>query len=69
MTSILFLTEAIYCNILRSHYLTNEKYRLNFFFEISKFRLYLEHFFKKDDPHSWCILELTDSERRAWVNV
>ena len=24
-----------------------------------------EHFVKKDDPHSWCILEITDWERRG----
>ena len=31
MTSILFLTEAIYCNIFRCNYLRNEKYFLTFF--------------------------------------
>ena len=31
MTSILFLTETIYCNCLRSNYLRNKKYFLNFF--------------------------------------
>ena len=31
MASILFLTEAIYCNISRCNYLKNEKYFLNFF--------------------------------------
>ena len=31
MTSILFLTEAIYCNIFRSKYLRKEKYFLIFF--------------------------------------
>ena len=30
MTSILFWTEAIYCNIFRCLYLRNEKYLLNF---------------------------------------
>ena len=30
MTSILFWTEAIYCNIFRCLYLRNEKYFLNF---------------------------------------
>ena len=32
MTSILFLTERLYCNIFRYIYLKNEKYFLNFFF-------------------------------------
>ena len=31
MTSIVFLTEAIYCNIFRWNYLRNEKYFLTFF--------------------------------------
>ena len=30
MTSILFLTEAIYCNIFRCNYLRKEKYFLHF---------------------------------------
>ena len=33
MTSILFLTEAIYCNIFRCNYLWNEKYLPNLFFQ------------------------------------
>ena len=32
MTSILFLKEAIYCNIFRCNYLRNEKLFLKFFF-------------------------------------
>ena len=32
MTSFLFLTEAIYCNIFRYKYLRKEKYFLLFFF-------------------------------------
>ena len=31
MWSIVFLTEAIYCNIFRCNYLRNEKYFLTFF--------------------------------------
>ena len=34
------------------------------FFAFSKLRFNFEHFQKKDDPHSWCICELTDSEKR-----
>ena len=33
-----------------------------FFFAFSKWRLNFEHFERKDDPHSWCILEIADSE-------
>ena len=36
-----------------------------FFFSIWKSRVNFEHFQKKDDPHSWCIFELTDSEKRG----
>ena len=32
MTSILFLTEAICCNMFRCNYLRNEKLFVNFFF-------------------------------------
>ena len=35
-----------------------------FFFEFPKFRFNFEHFQKKDDLHSWCIFELTYSEKR-----
>ena len=34
-----------------------------------KCRLNFEHFQKKDTPHSWCILEITDSEIRSEINV
>ena len=33
------------------------------FFEFSKFRFNFEYFLKKDDPHSWCIFELAESEK------
>ena len=65
ITNILFLTEVIYCKIFRCSYLRNEKYFLNFFFAFSKFRFNFEHFQKKDYPHSWCIFELKDSEKRG----
>ena len=32
MTGILFLTEAIYCNIFRCNYLRDQKHFFNFFF-------------------------------------
>ena len=31
---------------------------------ILKSRLNFQHFSKKDDPHSWCISEITDSKKR-----
>ena len=33
-----------------------------FFTEFLKSRLNFKHFEKKDDPHSFCISEITDSE-------
>ena len=40
-----------------------------FFFAFSKFRFNFEHFQKKDDAHSCCIFELSDSEKRGSLNV
>ena len=37
----------------------------DFFFAFSKFRLNFKYFQQKNDPHSRCIFELTDSERRG----
>ena len=36
-----------------------------FFANLLKASLNFEHFQKKDDPHSWCISEITDSEKRS----
>ena len=46
-----------------------EKLFLIFFFIFSNFRLNIEHFLKKVDGHSWCILELTDNENRGYIKV
>ena len=61
ITTILFLIEVIYSNIFRCNYLRTKKHFLNFFLAFCKFRSDFEYFQKKDDPHSWCIFELTDS--------
>ena len=47
MTSILFLTEAIYCNIFRCIYHRNEKYFVNFFFHFPNLEWILNIFKKK----------------------
>ena len=47
MTSILFLTEAIYCNIFRSIYLRNKKYFLNCFLHFLNLDSLLNIFKKK----------------------
>ena len=41
----------------------NRKFFSGLFFAFSKFRFNFEDFQQKDDPHSRCIFELTDSER------
>ena len=65
MTSILLLTEAIYCNMLRCNYRRNEQLFLHLFYAFSEFIFIFKHFEKKDEPLSWCIFELTDSEKRG----
>ena len=65
MTSILVLTETIFWNIFRCNYLRNKKLFLIFFFAFLKLSFNFEHFPKKDDPHSWCIFEVTDSQKHG----
>ena len=40
-----------------------------FFVAVPKSLLNFEHLLKKDEPHSLCIFEMIDAERRAYVNV
>ena len=47
MTSILFLTDVIFCNIFRSIYLKNEKYFRNFFLHFLNLDSILNIFEKK----------------------
>ena len=65
MTSVLFLTEAIYYDIFRCSYTKKQKYFLNFFWHFENLFSILNIFKKKDDPCSWYIFEFTDSEKRA----
>ena len=34
-----------------------------------KYRLSFEDLQEKDDPHSWCIFEITDFTKRGYINV
>ena len=64
MTSIPLLVETSEYKQLRRIYLKNKTFLRSFYcvFPICiKFRT----FSKKDDPHSFCISEITDHERRA----
>ena len=47
MTSIFFLKGAIYCNIFRCNYLSNEQYFFNIFFLFRNLDWILEIFRKK----------------------
>ena len=40
-----------------------------FFSSFFKSSLNLEHFQKKDDPHSWCISEIRDSKKHGQINA
>ena len=40
-----------------------------YFSAFLKFNLKFEHIKKKDDPHSWCISEITDTKKPAYINV
>ena len=40
-----------------------------FLFAFFESALNFEHFQKKHDPHSLCISEITDRERRSYINV
>ena len=49
----------------------SQKWKIFFelFCTFSKSRFNFEHFWRKDDPHSRCIFELTDSEKRCYINA
>ena len=61
MTSIPLLVETSECKQFGFIYLKNKTFFLHVFWICIKFRTFL----KKDDPHSLCISEITDYERRA----
>ena len=42
---------------------------LQIFFAVSKSTLNFEHFQKKDDPHYWCISQITHTEKRGEIYV
>ena len=53
-----YLTQPIQMQLSRK-----QKSLSHFFSAFLKCSLNFEHFFKKDDPHSWCISEITDPEK------
>ena len=67
MTNILFLTDAIYSNIFRCYYLTNEKFYSEFSAAFSKLRLYFEHFENKRWP-SWLMHFSAYGLRKTWLD-
>ena len=64
MTSISLLVKTIQCKQFRRIYLKNKTIFLIFFF-IFQISIKFQNFSKKDDPHSFCISEITDTERCA----
>ena len=62
MTGILFLVETIWCNQFRCCYLKN---RNIFLISWCIFQIFIKFwkFSNKENPHSLCISEITDSER------
>ena len=68
-----FSADNKYCFLNRANFLQHFQMQLSekrkifseFFFAVCKSRFNFEHFQKKDDPHSWCIFELTDCEKRG----
>ena len=68
MTGIPLLVKTIQCKQFRDIYLEKKTFFPDFFLIIRiciKFRT----FSKKDDRHSLCISEITDHEKRAFINV
>ena len=49
--------------------LSETKYVFYFFFCIFEIKFNFENFQEKDDPHSLCIFDLKDSQRRCYINV
>ena len=64
MPSTLFLVETIEYNQFRCIYLKNKNFFVNYF---KHFQIYIKFwkFKKKDDLHSLCVSEITESERRG----
>ena len=54
------LTQTIQMQLYRK-----QKTFSDFFSAFLKFSLNFEHFLKKDDPHCWCISEITDPKNRG----
>ena len=67
MTSIFFLIQTIQRNQLKRKYLKKKSF-LRLFSPRLKFSLNFKHFQKKCDPRSWCISEITNSDKRDYIN-
>ena len=58
------LTEPIQMQLSRK-----QKTVSQFFSACLKPGLNFEHLLKKDDPHCWCIADITDPEKPCLINV
>ena len=64
MTSIPLIAKTSECKNFRCIYFKKKKIFSQFFSPFFESALNFEHFPKKDDPHSLCISEITDHEKR-----
>ena len=64
MTSIPLVAETSECKQFRCIYFEKTHFFSIFFFVFQVF-IKFRTFSKKDDPHSLCIFEITDHEKRA----
>ena len=64
MTRIPLIVKTSECKNFRCIYLKKENNFSEIFSPFFEYALNFEHFQKKDDPHSFCISEFTDHERR-----
>ena len=64
MTSIPLIAKTSEWKNVRCIYLKNKNIFSQFFSPFLESAFNFEHFQKKDDPHSLCISEITDHERR-----
>ena len=60
-----FNSKAKWMQNIQVHLFQKQKIFSQFFLPFFESGLNFEHFQKKDDPHSLCISEFTDHERRA----
>ena len=64
MTNIPLLVETSECKQFRCFYIKNKTF-FSIFFCVFRICIKFRTFSKKDDPHNFCISEITDDEKLA----